>query len=78
MPGGGDRGAGRLDHMIQDPLAPPPKGRYGSPLSLCGLVGSPPPCGVVWWMEGRHLNYGKGLSMVNLLQGSLDIAIMVA
>ena len=37
-----------------------------------------PPCGVVWWMEGRHLTYGKGFSMVNLLHRPLDLAIMVA
>ena len=39
---------------------------------------SPPPLVVWWWMEGRHLTYGKGFSMVNHLQGSLDLAIMVA
>ena len=50
----------------------------GPPPPPHGLEVPPSPCGVVWWMEGNHLTYGKGVSMVNLLQRSLDLAIMVA
>ena len=52
-------------------------GSWGLHTPPMGLRSSPPPV-VWWWMEGRHLNNGKGFSMVNLLQGSLDITIMVA
>ena len=48
-----------------------------APIPLPMGLRSPPPV-VWWWMGGRHLNNGQLFSMMNLLQGSLDIAIMVA